>query len=68
MFNGDDNGFSGCCGGVRRKLKWVWLENALSTMDEARVRIQDQNENDQNQSQPPIIAVATSNQVCILWL
>ncbi len=59
--SGEDSG-----GSHRRKLEWVWLENASSTMDEARVRVQQQNGNYQNQSQPPIIAVATSNQVCFL--
>eukprot|EP01084_Bolivina_argentea_P317658 550797_1 len=65
MLNGngeDGGGFSGY-GGHRRKLEFVWLENALSTMDEARVRVQQQNTNYQDQSQLPIIAVATSNQL-----
>ncbi len=58
----------------RRNLEFVWLENASSTMDEARQRIiQRQNEHCENDQEvevdnPSILAIATSNQVCLFVL
>ncbi len=59
MLNRDQVDVGG--GHHKRKLKWVWLENASSTMDEARILIQQ--EGHIENIPPPIIAVATANQV-----